>query len=231
MGRKVFVTYKYSDAQVLDLDIYEQNWMGTRSKIQTTARHYVNELSEILEDDDHIYKGEDDGESLAEFSDDHIASKLRDKIFDSTITIVFVSKGMKSLFEAENDQWMPWEISYSLKEMTRNGRTSSANALIVVVLPDQFGSYDYYLTYDSICNCRSLNTPFLFEILKCNMFNEKSPTTSVCSNGSIVYHGEYSYIQSVKWEDFKGSHNTYLDKAVEIRDKKDSYHITKNIRR
>ena len=228
MGRKVFVSYKYSDNQVMDLDIYERNWWGT-SKIQTTARHYVDKLSEILENDDHIYKGEDDGESLANFSDDHIASKLRDKIFDSSITIVFVSKGMKSLWLAERDQWMPWEISYSLKEITRNDRTSGSNAIMVVVLPDQFGSYDYYLTYDSICNCRSLNTPFLFEILRCNMFNEKSPTTSICSNGSIVYHGDYSYIQSVKWEDFKTSHNTYLNKAVELRDKLDSYNITKNI--
>ena len=230
MGRKVFVTYKYSDSQVRDLDIYEENWLGTRSKIETTARHYVDKLSEILEDDDHIYKGEDDGESLAEFSDDHIASKLRDKIFDSTITVVLVSKGMKS-WEAESEQWMPWEISYSLKEITRNGRTSSSNAVIAVVLPDEFGTYDYYITHDSVCNCRSLKTSVLFEILKCNMFNEKDPTTATCSNGNIVYHGDSSYIESVKWEDFKNSPNTYLDKAVEIRDKKDNYNITKNIRR
>lgn len=213
----------------MDLGIYEQNWLGITSKIQTTARHYVDKLSEILENDDHIYKGEDDGESLANFSDDHIASKLRDKIFDSTITIVFVSKGMKNPWLAERDQWMPWEISYSLKEITRNNRTSGSNAIVVVVLPDQFGSYDYYLTYDSICNCRSLNTPFLFEILRCNMFNEMTPSTSVCSNGSIVYYGDSSYIQSVKWEDFKASHNIYLNKAVEILNKIDRYNITKNI--
>lgn len=229
MGRKVFVSYKYSDNQVMDLNIYEQNWWGT-SKIQTTARHYVDKLSEILENDDHIYKGENDGESLANFSDDHIASKLRDKIFDSTITIVFISKGMKSLWLPEREQWMPWEISYSLKEITRNDRTSATNAVIAVVLPDQFGSYDYYLTNDPVCNCRSLNTLFLFEILRCNMFNEKAPTTSICSNGSIVYHGDYSYIQSVKWEDFKASHNFYLNKALEIQGKIDRYNITKNIK-
>ncbi len=229
MGRKIFVSYKYTDSQVMDLDIYEQNWHGT-SKIQTTARHYVDKLSEILENDDHIYKGEDDEESLANFSDDHIASKLRDKIFDSTITIVFVSKGMKSPWLAEREQWMPWEISYSLKEITRNDRTSSSNAIIAVVLPDQFGSYDYYLTYDSICNCRSLNTPFLFEILRCNMFNEKAPTTTKCSNGSIVYYGNSCYIQSIKWEDFKSSHNFYLEKALEIRDNIDMYNVTKNVK-
>lgn len=230
MGRKIFVSYKYSDSQVLDLGIYEQSFFGGIAKVQTTARHYVDKLSEILENDDHIYKGEDDGESLADFSDDHIASKLRDKIFDSTITIVLISKAMKSLWLPEVDQWMPWEISYSLKEITRNGRTSGSNAVVAVVLPDQFGSYDYYITNDTVCNCRSLNTPFLFEILRCNMFNEKNPTTSVCSNGSIVYHGNCCYIQSVKWEDFKASHNFYLNKAVNIRDNIGNYDITKNIK-
>lgn len=230
MRRKIFVSYKYSDSQVLDLNIYQQNLWGGSSKVQTTARHYVDKLSEILEKDDHIYKGEDDGESLANFSDDHIASKLRDKIFDSTITIVFVSKGMKNIWLPESDQWMPWEISYSLKEITRNDRTSASNAILAVVLPDQFGNYDYYITFDSICSCRSLNTPFLFEIMRCNMFNQKEPTKSTCSNGSILYHGDCSYIESVKWEDFKNSHNTYLNKAVGIMDNKENYNLTKNIK-
>ena len=65
MGRKIFVSYKYSDSQVQDLDIYELvDLYGTkfRHKITTTARHYVDKLAERLESDDHIYKGEDDGE-------------------------------------------------------------------------------------------------------------------------------------------------------------------------
>jgi hypothetical protein len=61
------------------------------------------------------------------------------------------------------------------------------------------------------------------------MFNEKDPTTSECSNGSTVYYGDSSYIQSVKWEDFKALHNTYLKKSLEIQDKIDRYNITKNI--
>ncbi len=229
MGRKVFVTYKYSDAQVLDLDIYDIDSWNNVYKVPTTVRHYVNKLSEILEEDDHIYKGEDDGESLVDFSDDYIASSLKDKIFDSTITIVFVSKGMKNFWNPEKDQWMPWEISYSLKEMTRNGRTSTSNALLAVILPDEYGSYDYYITFDELCNCRSLNTLFLFEIIRCNMFNQKNPNTTICSNGNVVYKGDSCYIQSVKWEDFKKSHNFYLDKAIEIKNNIENYNITKNI--
>ena len=229
MGRKIFVSYKYSDTQVTDLGIYEKNLWGGTSKVETTVRHYVDRLSEILENDDHIYKGEDDGESLADFSDGHIADKLKGKIFDSTITAVFISRGMKSIWEAESDQWIPWEISYSLKEMTRNGRTSASNAVVAVILPDQSNSYDYYMTYDSVCSCNSFKTSFLFKILSCNMFNQKKPTTKPCATGSIVYSGDYSYIQSVKWEDFVKDHNTYLDKAVELKNNIENYNITKNI--
>jgi len=229
MGRKVFVSYKYADAQVKDLNVYDDTFWG-RQKVQTTVRHYVNELSVILDNEDHIYKGEDDGESLAGFSDDHIASKLRDKIYDSTITIVLISKGMKKIWTAEKDQWIPWEISYSLKEYTRNNRTSLSNGIIAVVLPDEFGSYSYYVTYDSICNCRSLNTSFLFQILKDNMFNEKSPTTANCENGSKVYYGDSSYIQTVTWDNFKTDPNKYLDKATEIRNKNYDYNITKSVK-
>ncbi|MBA5791682.1 TIR domain-containing protein [Flavobacterium sp. xlx-214] len=229
MGRKVFVSYKYGDTQVQDLNVYEENWFGQKVKVQTKARHYVNELSEILDNEDHIFKGEDDGQSLADFSDEYIASALRDKIYDSSITIVLISKGMKT-YEAEKDQWIPWEISYSLKEYTRGGRTSLSNGIIAVVLPDQWGGYEYYITQDSVCSCRSLNTPFLFQILKDNMFNIKIPNTEICTNGSTVYYGDSCYVQSVKWEDFKSTPNYYLNKAIELRDNKDDYNITKTVK-
>ncbi|URM38587.1 TIR domain-containing protein [Flavobacterium anhuiense] len=230
MGRKIFVSYKYADTSVKDLNIYEEDFFGRKMKVQTKARHYVDKLSLKLELGDNIYKGEDDGESLANFSDEHIASKLRDKIYDSTVTIVLVSKGMKNVFETEKNQWMPWEISYSLKEITRNGRTSCCNGMLAVVLPDEWGSYEYYITNNSTCNCRSLNSDFLFKILSDNILNEKNPITTKCSDGSTIYHGDSSYIQSIKWEDFVGNIKYYLDKAIEIRDKKENYNITKNLR-
>jgi hypothetical protein len=227
MGRNVFVSYKYSDSLVQDLNI-ELNTLYGKINISTKARHYVDKLSEILEEDDHIYKGENDDESLESLEDSTIGSKLGDKIFYSSVTIVLISKGMKDPFKSEKDQWIPWEISYSLKQQDRQGQKSKTNGVIALVLPDERGSYDYYITYDPACDCRMLNIDFLFEILRVNMFNIKSPDRRIC-NGKWIYAGDYSYIDSVKWEDFIKQPSTYINKAIELRDNKENFELKKNI--
>jgi hypothetical protein len=228
MGRKVFISYKHSDPLVQDLNIYQDTLWG-RIKIQTTGRHYVDKLTEILEEDDHIYKGENDGESMENLADSSISSKLGDKIFDSSVTIVLISKGMKETYSSERDQWIPWEVSYSLKNQSRLGKTSSTNGVLAVVLPDEFGSYEYYITWSVDCGCRWLNTSFLFQILRDNMFNIKEPNRRLC-NDKWVYMGDNSYIQSVKWEDFSSNPNLYIDKAIELRDRKEEFNIVKTIK-
>lgn len=145
MGKKIFVSYKYSDTQVQDLNLYEDvdyGWTKIKQKIQTTARHYVDELETILEEEDHIFQGEDDGQDLSAFKDSTIGSKLADKIFNSSVTIVLVSKGMKNVFLPEDDQWITWEISYSLKEQTREDRTSRTNIDIATDIRTKINEYE-----------------------------------------------------------------------------------------
>lgn len=223
MSRKIFVTYKYADNKVAALG-------GNQN---TTARDFLNLLEEKLSQD-HIYKGEQDGQSLANFKELTIASKLRDKIYDSSLTIVLISKGMKDVSIPENDQWIPWEISYSLKEHSRDGVASRTNALLAVVLPDENMNYDYFIVENSCsqCKCRTLNTPILFKILKKNMFNVIKPTYNQCNNHfgvNKVYLGYSSYIYSVKWIDFISEMNKYIDIAYDINRKKEEYEIYKAI--
>ena len=218
MARKVFVSYKHSDISVAPLNS------------ESTARAYVDEIIELFEGDE-IYKGEGN-EDLSDFKDETIATHLKDKIYDSSITLVLISPNMKDPLKIESSQWIPWEISYSLKEITRSGRTSRTNGILAIVLPDQSHSYSYFLQEDSCpdCHCRTLHTGKLFQILRDNMFNIKKPTTNDCSNHTPtnpVYTGHFSYISSVKWCDFRKNKENYLQIAEYRRDRIDDYNIKK----
>ncbi len=221
MANKIFVSYKHSDGKVLSIPLCDP----------TTARDYVDKIEKMIAAGDHIYKGENDNEDIGSLADATIGSKLGDKIFDSSVTIVLISKGMKETYKEEKDQWIPWEISYSLKEQSRAGGNSKTNAVIAVVLPDENGSYDYFMKYNPECNSTTYMTNSLFQILGNNMFNLKNREANcrVC-NGVKIYNGYHSYIHSVKWENFAGNLNTYINVALEIRKNIDKYEIVKNIK-
>ena len=220
MGKKIFVSYNYRDDHVPQAN----SWL-TIEKV--TVRDYVDELEKYFEKKD-IYKGESDDEDLSGYTDEEIWEKLKDRIFDSTVTIVIVSKGMKEIGRQDCSQWIPWEISYSLKEMTRNDRTSHSNAILALILPDENEKYDYYIE-DYSC-CRSLKTNFLFKILKENMFNIKNPIRFQCLNcNGIHYRGNCSYIESVKWTDFVQNPQKYIDDALENQKNIKNFEITKEV--
>lgn len=229
MGHKIFISYKYGDSDV--------NHITGESWESNTVRDYVDKLEEYLEDySEHIYKGESDGEDLSELSEETIWEKLKDRIYDSSLTIVMISKEMKEFWVDDKDQWIPWEISYSLKEISRKNSsgtsvTSKRNAMLAVVVPDTNNSYSYY-TYEKNCctnGCRIYQTNTLFKILRKNMFNIKEPDTSDCEDGRKIYHGEYSYIISVTWDDFIVNINKYINRAYALQEKIDEYNIYKDV--
>lgn len=222
MARKIFVSYKHSDSGVKSL-----NQFGI-----TTARDYVNQLEQLFEGD-YIYKGERDNDDFGAFKNETIESHLRDKIFDSSITIVLISKNMKELVKNEEDQWIPWEISYSLKEKTREDKTSITNAMLAVVLPDENNGYQYFIESNPCFHCNTITwkTNTLFNILGKNMFNRKESKQARCSNsmcGRIFHTGnDHSYIYPVKWSDFITNIDAYINIATEIQNNIDDYNVVK----
>jgi hypothetical protein len=64
-----------------------------------------------------------------------------------------------------------------------------------------------------------------------NMFNHKDKESMVrhC-NGSKIYEGSASYIESVKWKNFVADPNKYIGVALEIRKNINEYEIKKNLK-
>ncbi|MCX5468106.1 TIR domain-containing protein [Acinetobacter nematophilus] len=202
MGNKIFISYKYADSSVQKLNT-------TYTWELTTPRHYVDIIQQkLLPRYGHINKGENDGESLATFKEATIQSKLADKIFDSSITIVLISPNMKPLYPFEKDQWIPWEISYSLRTKSRKGTYSNPNAILEVILPDITGSYNYVNNYN-----------FGFEIIKLNKNNVKP---------LLVSYLHPNYVVTCTWAQFLSQFDTWLEKAVENRKNVDRYNLRVN---
>jgi len=228
MGKKIFVSYKYTDDNVENI---------SSSSVNSTVRDYVTEFEKLLDCTDHIYKGESDDKDLSSLSDDTIWNKLRDKIYDSTLTVIFISPNMKENNKNERNQWIPWEISYSLKETSRkdsnnNSITSKTNAMLAVVLPDKNGSYSYYLEARNCCEdtCIMHYTNKLFHIISNNKFNYKNGNVRICNNSFKIWQDSYcSYIKAVKWNDFKKDVQKYINKSYERQENVDDYDIVKTI--
>lgn len=222
MGKKIFVSYKYADQDVEQLPGH--NWLNP-----TTVRDYVNKLENYFEYSDHIYKGESDNEDLSDYSENTIWEKLKDRIYDSSVTIIMISPNMKENNRRDRSQWIPWEVSFSLKETTRNDRTSHANAILAIVLPDRTGNYSYYLSQTS-CGSTTHHLEKLFEIIKENKFNKLDADKRLCPQcGYYHYYGECSYIEAVKWRDFICNPNLYINKAVNRQNNIGSFNITKEV--
>lgn len=227
MGKKIFISYKYADDQVKNLVL------GKNS----TVRDYVDEFEKKVDSSDDIFKGESDGEDLSDLSEDTIWEKLKDRIYDSSVTIVFISPGMKETGKKDRDQWIPWEVSYSLKETSRKNKkgdaiTSHSNAMLAVVLPDENNSYTYYLESKSCCSggCTTHHTNRLFTIIKKNKFNRtENASKRTCDNDNTIWTGTCSYIEAVKWSNFIADYQKYVDFAVNRQDHIDEYDIYKEV--
>lgn len=208
MGKKIFISYKYSDSYVKQLKIDNVTLLYDEV---TTARDYVDIIQNKLERDGiHINKGEKDNESLDNFKKEIIRSKLADKIFDSSVTIVLISPNMKDSFKNEKDQWIPWEIAYSLKSKHREDNKSKRNAILLVILPDRNGNFDYANSYG-----------FHFNIVEKNLSNlHTSYNAEKLKNGC-----SNSYMLQCNWDKFISKPYDWIEAAIEINNNGDKYNI------
>ena len=188
MAHKTFISYKYSESRNLrDRIIYA---------LGSDASYYTGETSESPD--------------MSDLKTETIRKKLSDMIYATSVTIVIISPHMKE------SKWIDWEIEYSLKQITRNDRTSHINGIVAVVRNVNAGSQRSILptvhphatpgvTYDS-----KLGYP----IISNNHFNS-DPEQWHCNQCKTFDWLNGSYIEYVKEDDFLLNPSKYIDNAYE----------------
>ena len=175
---------------------------------------------------DHVNKAEKDNEDISHLTEEVIQQKLYNRIFDSTVTVVLISKDMKEN-GLEKLQWVPREISYSLREKTREDKTSYTNGVLAVILPDESNSYEHGIKH---FNCvTEIQTNKFFNIISSNMFNRSEHKRNVCTVCRNYHHygDDHSYIYPVKWDNFVKNHNFYINHVLGLKDRLDEFSLKK----
>ena len=220
MGRNVFVSYKYGDNNVQQF---------ARGPWPTTSRDYVNVVMKILDNTDfYYYNGEYDGYDLSGYSDEFIRSTLYNKIFYTSITIVLLTANMRRSDVPERYQWIPQEISYSLRNKNRSNGYSNMNAVLCIAVPDKLGSYGHalrqYRNGDVTINERNL-----FGIIRENLFNNVQEDHYCYSQDRGIYEEGKSYFALATWDEFCRDPEYYLQVAVDNRGRWQDFEVRKTI--
>lgn len=120
---------------------------------------------------------------------------------------------MKEYRTDESEQWIPWEIAYSLRNKTRANSTSKRNAILLVALPDKNGSYNY-----------ADQPNFYFNVIQNNINNLRFsyPTKYL----RACYQ---SYMLRCNWNQFILNMNDWINAAVEIKEHSIQYNINTKI--
>ena len=188
MAHKIFISYKYSE-----------------------ARNLRNSIIDALGDDAIYYQGETSSSpDLSDTSTENIKKNLTDMMYDTSVTIVIISPNMK------NSNWIDWEIEYSLKNITRKGRTSHTNGVVGVIMKFN-GGYSWLKTTSTNgdgCTSSSYDESKVYSIINNNRFNQ-NPKKYSCDICKTVNALTGSYIAYVEEETFLSDPQKYIDNAYD----------------
>lgn len=188
MAHKTFISYKYSE-----------------------ARNLRDSIIGALGDDAIYYQGETSSSpDLSDTSTENIKKNLTDMMYDTSVTILIISPNMK------DSNWIDWEIEYSLKNITRKGRTSHTNGVVGVIMKYN-GGYSWLKTTSTKgdgCTSSSYDESKVYPIINNNRFNQ-NPKKYSCNACKTVDALTGSYIAYVEEETFLSDPQKYIDNAYD----------------
>jgi hypothetical protein len=178
MNKRIFISYKFGE-----------------------GNKYRDKLIKRLGNGGFKYLGETKtSQDISHLNEAAIGSLLSDKLYTTHVTVVLITPNINE------SNWIPWEISYSLRIIKRANRNSSRNGIVAVVVPDSSNKYDYVIK--KISNEREINTAFLPDIISNNMFNP-----SHLSNYDKGHKEFGSYISIYRWDEFCKDMNDIINTA------------------
>lgn len=147
---------------------------------------------------------------MGDWATETIKKKLKDMMFDTSVTIVIISPHMKE------SKWIDWEIEYSLSKISRKNRTSQRNGLVGVNMKIN-GSYEWIKnTHENVDGCcvSTYRTSYMYDIINNNRHNQ-SPKQYSFNKCKCVDWSTGSYISLVEEEDFLKNPSKYIDNAFD----------------
>ena len=181
-------------------------------------------IIEALGDDATYYNGETaDSPDLTDTKVENIKKNLTDMMHGTSVTIVVISPNMK------DSKWIDWEIEYSLKEITREDRTSRTNGIVGVIKKDG-GNYDWLIstsTKDDGCSVRTIDSDKLYKIINENRYNLTGDDKYACNHCKTYDQLNGSYISLIKEHGFLDDPQKYIENAYEKCQNVDNFEISK----
>lgn len=200
MAHKTFISYKYSEAQELRDEIIEA--------LGENASYYQGETS--------------DSPDLTDYTTETIREHLKDMIFGTTVTIVIISPHMTE------SKWIDWEIEYSLREYSRNGKKSKSNGIVGVVMKVN-GGYDWLRSttmHEDGHTSTNNDSSKMYKIINDNRFNENLKVYS-CDQCMTVDRLSGSYISLIPENEFLENPDYFIENAYQKCQNVDKYLISK----
>ncbi len=184
MAHKTFISYKYSESKTLRDDIIKA--------LGKDAIYYNGETA--------------DSKNMTDLKRKTIEKSLADMMYNTSVTIVILSPNMRK------SDWIAWEVSYSLKKITRKGRTSQRNGVVAVIRKVDNGySWFKYSTFDTNgVSVIKYHMDKIQDIIAVNHFNSNPPINT--SSGSYDWLNG-SYIAFVEEDEFLANPLKYIDNA------------------
>lgn len=202
MAHRTFISYKYSD-----------------------ARDVRDRIIEALGNDASFYRGEDGfSDDLSSLKADTIKSHLKDMIYGTSVTILVLSPEMMA------SKWIPWEIEYSLKAVSRSGVSSHTNG-IVAVTKKVNGGYSWIKTCrknSDGCNTSVFDDNKMPAIVAANRFNQ-NPKVYACERCKSVDSLTGCYISIVDEDSFLDDPSRYIENAYDKSQHLSGYILTKTL--